>query len=151
VPNWSGTQILDFDLCGEGYEFSIGEFLEPYVENHGWSFEIEGFLKIPNANVGDEICVTIPICIDGVEKCGEFCFTLEDCIEECDLDIDASVSLTYIGTANPPCGIPGYDLYDVDFDIIINLPANMVGNFINVQMYSDIGQMCTAGEKPDRI
>lgn len=155
VPNWSGTQSVDFEFCGDGYEFSLGELLDPYVEVSSWVFELEGFLKIPTSSIPAEVCVSIPICIDGVEKCGQFCFDLESCEEECtDWDVDAQVTQTLIGPMNnEPCGImgQGYNIYDLDFQINVTIPAGEVGDDFSVSIWSDVGQMCITGMIPPGV
>lgn len=155
VPNWSGSQSVDFEFCGEDYEFSIGELIDPYLEVTQDVFELEGFLKVPSGNIPGEVCVSIPICIEGEELCGQFCFDLEECDKECeDWDIDAQVTQTLIGPMSPePCGImgQGYNVYYMDFAINVTIPAGMVGDDFSASIWSDVGQMCTTGLIPPGV
>ncbi len=150
VPNWTGSQSVNFQFCGDEYEFSIGELMDPYVNVTNSVFEIEGFLKVPTANIPAEVCVSIPICIDGMEQCGQFCFKLDGCEQECtNWQVDAQVNQLLIGPMpNEPCGImgQGYNIYKLDFLITVTIPAQLVGDDFALSIWSDVGQLCTTGQ-----
>lgn len=150
IPNWDGSQDPPaFQFCGDAYSFSVGDLLDPYVSVTPVVFALEGFLRVPNASVPGQVCVTVPICQDEEEVCGQFCFDIAPCPLECPIwDIQSQVTQTYVGLAtSPPCGVasPTYHVYNMNMVIDVTIPPVLVGNDFSVAIYSMVGELCTEG------
>ncbi|GEM_PF-3044191 len=146
IGNW-GNQNVPFDFCSEDYRFSVGELLNPFVSYSNGLYELGGFLQVPNASAGGEVCVEMIVCQNEEEICARFCFDLPECREECsEWEIEAQVTQTPLGVINPaPCGNPGYEAYSMDFAIDITIPSQIAGHDFTVGIWSSVGELCTEG------
>ncbi|MEM1319689.1 MAG: T9SS type A sorting domain-containing protein [Bacteroidota bacterium] len=147
----STWQLDNFDNCATPEDIVIsGTPLGPLsVSIVGGELVVEGLIELQD---GEELCLTVPICIDGLRCPYELCYNepLQDCEKECSdqgfgIDI-TNVSLTEVaGPFNDPdCPLVGQDYYNVDISVDVNLPAGCEGPYQAAIYPSDpgTGQLC---------